>query len=64
MSAHDQPMDEALTAYGDGRADGLSGCRDETRTGDPDYRTGLHDGQVAVFESELLAAVRKALGDG
>ncbi|WP_157240561.1 hypothetical protein [Catenuloplanes japonicus] len=62
MSA-EQPMDDALTAYSEGRAAGLSGVRDETRTGDPDYRTGLHDGQVAVFESQLLAAVRKALGD-
>jgi hypothetical protein len=63
MSAHDQPMDEALAAYGEGHADGLAGTRDEARTDDPDYRTGLHDGQVAVFESELLAAVRKALGE-
>ena len=55
-------MDDALTAYGDGHADGLAGHRDETRSGDPDYRTGLHDGQVAAFEIDLLAAVRKALG--
>ncbi|MFI5842504.1 hypothetical protein ACIA8K_22630 [Catenuloplanes sp. NPDC051500] len=63
MSASDHPMDDALTAYAEGRADGLAGARDEHRTGDPDYRTGLHDGQVAVFENDLLAAVRKALGE-
>ncbi|GAB7050881.1 hypothetical protein [Catenuloplanes indicus] len=55
-------MDEALTAYADGHTDGLNGVRDETRDGDPDYRTGLHDGQVAAFERDLLAAVRRVLG--
>lgn len=55
-------MDEALTAYADGHTDGLNGVRDETRSGDPDYRTGLHDGQVAAFERDLLAAVRRVLG--
>ncbi|MDR7277846.1 hypothetical protein [Catenuloplanes atrovinosus] len=56
-------MDDALTAYADGRADGLAGNPDDTRANDPDYQIGLYDGQVEIFENNLLAAVRKALGE-
>jgi hypothetical protein len=55
-------MDDALRAYGAGRADGLAGDADEGRLADPDYRTGLADGQLAKFESELVAAIKRALG--
>ncbi|MGK5685055.1 hypothetical protein [Actinoplanes sp. URMC 104] len=55
--------DSALRAYGEGRADGAAGRRDETRTGDPDYRAGLTDGEVEAFEADLLAAIRRAMGD-
>jgi hypothetical protein len=55
-------MDDALRAYGSGHADGLAGAAEEGRLADPDYRTGLADGQLARFESELIAAVRRALG--
>ena len=58
-------MDEALRAYDTGRCDGIAGVRDADRAGHPDtgadYRTGLVDGQVAAFEADLLAAVRRAL---
>ena len=58
-------MDEALRAYGDGHADGLAGLPDECRAAEPgtgaDYRTGLADGQLARFEADLVAAVRRAL---
>jgi hypothetical protein len=59
-------MDDALLAYDSGRADGIAGQRDAGRaehpgTG-PDYRVGLVDGQLAAFETELLAAIRRALG--
>jgi len=57
-------MDDALRAYESGRADGLAGRLDAGRATDPDYRVGLTDGQLAVFETDLIAAVRKALGDG
>ena len=53
--------DSALRAYGDGRADGVAGRRDDTRTGDPDYRAGLTDGEVEAFEADLIAAIRKAM---
>ena len=53
--------DDALRRYGRGRADGLAGNEDLTAAGDPDYRVGLVDGQVARFEEELVAAIRKAL---
>jgi hypothetical protein len=55
-------MDDALRAYGAGRADGLAGDPDEGRLADPDYRTGLSDGQLAKFEDELVAAIKRALG--
>jgi hypothetical protein len=56
-------MDDALRAYGDGHADGLAGAGDEDRAADPDYRVGLADGQLAKFENDLIAAVRRALGE-
>jgi hypothetical protein len=59
-------MDDALRAYGTGHADGLAGALDDDRAADPDtgadYRTGLADGQLAKFETDLVAAVRRALG--
>jgi hypothetical protein len=60
-------MDDALRAYDVGRADGLAGLRDHIMATDPDmgadYRVGLTDGQLELFEKNLLAAVRNALGD-
>jgi hypothetical protein len=55
-------MDDALRAYGAGHADGLAGTADEERVDDPDYRTGLADGRLAKFETDLIAAVKRALG--
>ena len=57
-------MDDALRAYADGHAAGRAGDADEGRLADPDYRTGLTDGQLAKFEDDLIAAVRRALGGG
>jgi hypothetical protein len=58
-------MDDALRAYDEGRADGAARREDAGRAVHPetgaDYRVGLADGQLAVFESDLIAAVRKAL---
>jgi hypothetical protein len=56
-------VERALQSFGDGRADGLNGVCDQARVDDPDYRVGLVDGRVAVFEKSLLEAVRRALGD-
>ena len=60
-------MDDALRAYEVGRADGIAGLRDHVMATDPDvgadYRIGLTDGQLEVFQAQLLAAIRKALGD-
>jgi hypothetical protein len=60
-------MDDALRAYEVGRADGIAGLHDNIMATDPDfgpdYRTGVADGQLEVFQAQLLAAVRKALGD-
>ncbi|MBL7259349.1 hypothetical protein JKJ07_34045 [Actinoplanes sp. LDG1-01] len=53
--------DFALQAYDEGRADGVAGRKDHGRGDDPDYRVGLADGQLAVFEAELIAAIRKAM---
>jgi hypothetical protein len=59
-------MDDAQRAYGTGRADGLAGTADDASaqhaTTGPDYRTGLADGQLAKFETDLVAAIRRALG--
>jgi hypothetical protein len=57
-------MEDALRAYESGRADGLAGRLDAGQATDPDYRVGVADGQLAVFETDLIAAVRQALGDG
>lgn len=58
-------MEDALLAYDSGRAHGFAGRRDETRAADPetgsDYQIGLTDGQVTLFEVQLLAAVRRAM---
>jgi len=60
-------MDDALRAYGTGHADGLAGAVDEDRAADQetgaDYRTGLADGQLAKFETDVVAAIRLALGE-
>jgi hypothetical protein len=60
-------MDDALRAFDAGRADGLAGRRDPGQAEHPDtggdYRAGLTEGQLAVFESDLVAAIRRALGD-
>jgi len=60
-------MDDALVAYDAGHADGMTGRHDAGRAADagtgPDYRVGLVDGQVAAFERDLIAAVRRALGE-
>ncbi|MEU4423004.1 hypothetical protein AB0F81_20450 [Actinoplanes sp. NPDC024001] len=60
-------MDDSLQAYTDGRTDGAAGRRDQERadhpeTG-PDYRVGVVDGSVAAFQAELVAEVRRLLGD-
>ncbi|HET6484628.1 MAG TPA: hypothetical protein VFG35_31935 [Actinoplanes sp.] len=53
--------DFALRAYDMGRSDGVAGHRDDGRAADPDYRVGVADGQLAVFEADLIAAIRKAM---
>lgn len=53
--------DGSLRAYDEGRSDGEAGRRDEVRADDPDYRVGLVDGQLAAFETALIAAIRKAM---
>jgi hypothetical protein len=59
--------DDALRAYDIGRADGVAGRQDELLAENPwtgaDYRVGVVDGQVAVFEENLIAAIRRALDD-
>ncbi|MFI5934276.1 hypothetical protein [Actinoplanes sp. NPDC051494] len=61
------PIDEALHAYAAGHADGAAGRPDPGRVVDPatgpDYRVGLADGSVTVFQTELLKQVRRLLGD-
>ena len=54
--------DDALRAYDSGRADGMAGGRDPGPVADPDYRVGVADGQLARFEEDLIAAIRRALG--
>jgi len=52
----------ALQAYDEGRADGVAGRPDDERgRSDPDYGVGLADGQLEVFEKDLIAAIRKAM---
>lgn len=55
-------MDDALRAYESGRADGIAGRLDVAQAADPDYRVGVADGELAAFERDLIAAIRKALG--
>ncbi|GIF10148.1 hypothetical protein [Actinoplanes teichomyceticus] len=60
-------MEEAIQAYAAGHADGSAGRRDAAladhpETG-PDYRIGVVDGSVAAFQAELIAEVRRLLGD-
>lgn len=60
-------MDDSLQAYTAGHEDGAAGRRDPQRadhpqTG-PDYRVGVVDGSVAAFQAELVAEVRRLLGD-
>jgi hypothetical protein len=59
-------MEDALRAYGAGRADGAAGRHDaalaEHPATGPDYRVGVADGQLEIFENDLIAAVRQALG--
>ncbi|MGX6603457.1 hypothetical protein ACWKSP_15140 [Micromonosporaceae bacterium Da 78-11] len=58
-------MDDDFSAYCDGRADGIAGCRDDARTEDPatgaDYRTGFLDGRIELFR--MFAQVRKIADD-
>lgn len=60
-------MEEALVAYNAGRVDGAAGMRDAQLAGDPetgsDYRIGVVDGSVAAFQAELIAEVRRLLGE-
>ncbi|WP_328460943.1 hypothetical protein OHA21_31200 [Actinoplanes sp. NBC_00393] len=60
-------MNDSLQAYTDGHADGLAGHHDLERVADPetgaDYRIGVADGSVAAFQTELLAQVRRLLGE-
>ncbi|MEU4688135.1 hypothetical protein [Actinoplanes sp. NPDC023714] len=60
-------IDDSLQAYTAGHADGaLRHCdparADHPETG-PDYRMGVTDGEIAAFQAELLAAVRRIIGD-
>ena len=53
--------DFALQAYDEGRSDGVAGRRDRERGQDADYRVGLADGELEAFETDLIAAIRKAM---
>ncbi|MEU7907068.1 hypothetical protein [Actinoplanes sp. NPDC049118] len=56
-------MEDALEAYGAGRADALAGCRDAARAKHPetgaDYRIGFLDGRIEIFR--MLASARRIL---
>ncbi|GAA2695382.1 hypothetical protein [Actinoplanes palleronii] len=60
-------MEEAFLAYTAGHADGSAGRRDTHSAEDPetgnDYRIGVVDGSVAAFQAELVAEVRRLLGE-
>ncbi|MEV0897606.1 hypothetical protein [Actinoplanes sp. NPDC049802] len=60
-------MEEAIEAYAAGHTDGSAGYRDKERAHHPetgeDYRIGVVDGSVAAFQTELLAEVRRLLGE-
>jgi len=52
-------MDDALTAYTAGRADGLAARRDPARAADPvtgaDYRVGFLDARIEIFRLHVEA---------
>ncbi|GAA3933106.1 hypothetical protein Aau02nite_27140 [Amorphoplanes auranticolor] len=58
-------MDDALLAYGTGRADALAGCRDAAQARDPrtgaDYRMGFLDARIEIFR--MFAGVREILDE-
>jgi hypothetical protein len=60
-------MDDSLQAYTAGHADGAAGRRNPQRAENPetgpDYQVGVVDGSVAAFQAELLAEVRRLLGE-
>jgi hypothetical protein len=60
-------VNEELEAYTTGHADGAARHADADRAVDPatgaDYRTGVIDGSLAAFESELTEKLRRILGD-
>ncbi|MEV6342323.1 hypothetical protein [Actinoplanes sp. NPDC051851] len=60
-------MDDALLAYAAGHADGAAGLRSAEAADHPDtgsdYRIGVADGSVVAFQTELLAEVRRLLGE-
>jgi hypothetical protein len=60
-------VNDSLQAYTAGHADGAAGRRDLEQAADPetgpDYRVGVVDGSVAAFQEELLAEVRRLLGE-
>jgi hypothetical protein len=60
-------MQDALEAYGAGRADALAGSRDAARAKHPetgaDYRIGFLDGRIEIFR--MLASLREIMeGNG
>ncbi len=61
-------MEDAIQAYTEGHADGVVGRPDPHRAGDPetgaDYRTGLADGSLAAFETDLIDKIRRLMGEG
>ncbi|WP_306210445.1 hypothetical protein [Actinoplanes sp. RD1] len=56
-------MEDALLAYGAGRADALEGSRDAARAEHPvtgaDYRRGFLDARMDVFR--MFAGIRRVL---
>ena len=60
-------MEEAFEAYTAGHVDGSARVSDPARAEHPetgrDYRVGVVDGSVAVFQAELVAEVRRLLGE-
>jgi hypothetical protein len=60
-------FDDSLQAYTAGHTDGSARHSDPAQADNPetgaDYRVGVVDGSVAAFQSELLAEVRRILGD-
>ncbi|WP_229069155.1 hypothetical protein [Actinoplanes sp. DH11] len=60
-------FDDSLQAYTAGHADGAARHHDQQQADHPetgaDYRVGVTDGSLAAFQSELVAEVRRVLGD-